>query len=130
MGTCSLKERTINYHGLSTNDFKFKLIIGQGGFGKVWKVQRKRDSKIFAMKALSKAKIIYKDSISSVMNERRLLANLNYSYIHINNRFLVNMIGAFQDTEYLYMILDFMPGGDLRHYMKQQKIFSEAEASK
>eukprot|EP00826_Nyctotherus_ovalis_P038858 TRINITY_DN3673_c0_g2_i2.p1 TRINITY_DN3673_c0_g2~~TRINITY_DN3673_c0_g2_i2.p1 ORF type:complete len:168 (+),score=29.56 TRINITY_DN3673_c0_g2_i2:379-882(+) len=39
------------------------------------------------------------------------------------------MVCTFQDEDYLYMVLDFMPGGDLRHYISHHKILSEAETS-
>jgi serine/threonine protein kinase len=44
--------------------------IGKGGFGKVWKVERKKTKQPYAMKEMSKARIITKRSIKSVMNER------------------------------------------------------------
>jgi len=78
MGTCSLKNTAPNSFDISVKDFHLKYVVGTGGFGEVWKVQRKRDSEIFAMKILSKAKILYKDSVHSVMSERRLLARLNH----------------------------------------------------
>lgn len=42
--------------------------IGKGGFGKVWKVEMKKGKAVFAMKEMSKVKIINKKSVSSVMN--------------------------------------------------------------
>jgi serine/threonine kinase 32 len=70
--------------------FRLHYVVGKGGFGKVWKVEMKRNSKIFAMKEMYKTKIIDKKSINSVMNERTLLARLKHP-------FLVNMSYAFQD---------------------------------
>ena len=48
-------------------------VIGRGGFGKVWKVERKKTKQSYAMKEMSKARIITKRSIKSVMNERQIL---------------------------------------------------------
>lgn len=78
MGGCSINDRSNGW--ITKRDFYFKETIGKGGFGKVWKVQQRKDSVIFAMKVLSKARIIYKRSIHSVMNERKLLSKLNHPY--------------------------------------------------
>lgn len=63
-------------------------MIGKGGFGKVWKVEAKKNKKVYAMKEMSKAKILAKKSVHSVMNERVLLMT-------IKNEFLVNMVYSF-----------------------------------
>jgi serine/threonine protein kinase len=64
---------------------------------------------------------------------------MNADYLHtlitrrlINNfpRFLVNMAYAFQDTENLYLVLEYMPGGDLRYYINRRKTLTEDETSK
>lgn len=52
--------------------------IGKGGFGKVWKVEKKKTKELYAMKEMSKARIISKKSTRSVMNERMILADIKY----------------------------------------------------
>lgn len=81
--------------------------VGKGGFGKVWKVEMKKTRQVFAMKEMYKAKIIAKKSINSVMNERALLARVRHP-------FFINISYAFQDRENLYLIMDYVNGGDLR----------------
>ena len=56
-------------------------VIGKGGFGKVWKVERKKFKTMYAMKEMSKARIVTKKSVSSVLNERKLLAKLKHPYV-------------------------------------------------
>ena len=68
-----------------------------------------------------KAKIISKHCEKSIINERKLLSKLNHP-------FLVNLYYAFQDTEYLYLILDYLSGGDLRFHLKKRIIFTEKQS--
>ena len=60
-------------------------MIGKGGFGKVWKVTEFKSKKTYAMKEMSKPRIVMKKSIHSVMSERQLLEK-------IESPFIVNMI--------------------------------------
>jgi serine/threonine protein kinase len=97
--------------------------IGKGGFGKVWKVERKKTKQNYAMKEMSKARIITKRSIKSVMNERQILTQLH-------NPFIVNMYYAFQDRENLYLVMDLLNGGDLRYHICKHRRFTEEQTSK
>jgi serine/threonine protein kinase len=63
-------------------------VIGKGGFGKVWKVERKKFKTMYAMKEMSKARIVTKKSVSSVLNERKLLAQLKHPYAISNTNLL------------------------------------------
>ena len=92
------------------NQFVFHYVIGKGGFGKVWKVESKKDRKLYAMKEMSKSLIISKKSVNSVMNERQLLSDLKHTFI-------INMLYAFQDRDNLYMVMDYLSGGDLRYHI-------------
>lgn len=64
-----------NYEHLAVtkNHFQFHYVIGRGGFGKVWKVERKKEKKLYAMKEMGKGRIIAKRSVNSVMNEKKFL---------------------------------------------------------
>ena len=73
---------------VSKANFVYHFCIGKGGFGKVWRVERKKAKQYYAMKEMSKARIITKRSVKSVINERQILAQLK-------NVFLVNMYYAF-----------------------------------
>lgn len=60
------------------NMFMFHCIIGKGGFGRVWKVEKKKEKIIYAMKEMSKARILAKRSVNSVLNERKILSQLRH----------------------------------------------------
>jgi serine/threonine protein kinase len=72
---------------------------------------------------MSKYKICKKNSATSVMNEKNLLEQL----IH---PFIINMQYAFQDRECLYLVMDFLGGGDLRYHLIKNGKFSEEKTSK
>ena len=93
-------------------------IIGRGGFGKVWKVRLRKTNELFALKEMSKVKIIDRRSEISIMSERNLLSTLHHPFI-------VNMYFAFQDFYNLYLVMDLLNGGDLRFHIAHKKTFSE-----
>ena len=105
---------------ITKSSFKFLNIIGRGGFGKVWKVYSKKYKSIYAMKEMSKTKIIDKRSENSVKAERNLLERMNHPFI-------INMHFSFQDNEHLYIAMDYLTGGDLRYQLCLKKKFSEQE---
>lgn len=63
---------------MSKNHFQMMYVVGKGGFGKVWKVEHKKEKKTYAMKEMSKARILTKKSVESVMKEKNFLIMLNH----------------------------------------------------
>ena len=63
---------------ISKSSFEFISIIGKGGFGKVWKVYSRKHTTQFALKEMSKSKIIDKKSEKSVKYERDLLSRMHH----------------------------------------------------
>lgn len=121
MGNCNFRPEVPEQTStISKNNFVFHYVVGKGGFGKVWKVESKKNKQIYAMKEMSKSKVITKRSVNSVMNERHLLSTLKHPS-------LVNMIHAFQDRENLYLVMELMPGGDLRYHISKKRRFSEEQ---
>ena len=106
---------------LSKSLFDFLYVIGRGGFGKVWKVLLRRTSKHYALKEMSKMKIVLKRSEKSIQSERELLSNLYHPFI-------VNMISAFQDFNNLYLVMDLFKGGDMRYHIFLNKKFNEIQS--
>ena len=86
----------------------------------MWKVQYKKTKETFALKEMSKLKIIDKKSEKSINSERTFLAKLNHPFI-------VNMHYAFQDNDNLYLVMDMLSGGDLRYHISRHRKFSEEQ---
>jgi serine/threonine protein kinase len=117
------EKTTHSYSVLSKSQFDFLYVIGKGGFGKVWKVVHKKYKKTYALKEMSKAKIIDRKSQMSVKYERDLLSKLRHPFI-------INMHYAFQDFENIYIVMDLLTGGDLRFHVSKYKRFTEEQTSK
>ena len=69
---------------------------------------------------MSKAKIIDKKSVESILGEKQLLSELHHPFI-------VNMIYSFQDHDYLYLVMDLLPGGNLRYHLSIKNHFNEKQ---
>jgi protein kinase A len=106
---------------ISKSSFIYLYPIGKGGFGRVWKVEMRRNKQLYAMKEMEKLRIVSKRSVHSVINERKILESLKHPFI-------VNMQYAFQDRENLYLVMDLMSGGDLRYHINKHKFFLELQA--
>ena len=106
---------------MNRNSFDYLSIIGRGGFGKVWKVCHKQTKTLYAMKEMSKCKIIDKKSDKSVKSERDLLSKLNHPFI-------INMHFSFQDSDNLYLVMDLLTGGDLRYHICKKRYFTEEQS--
>ena len=106
---------------VNRNSFDFLSVIGKGGFGKVWKVRHKKDYKEYAMKEMSKALVIEKNCIASILYERDLLSNFRHPFI-------INMMYSFQDKDNLYLVMNLVTGGDLRYQMSKIQTFTESQS--
>ena len=100
-------------------NFQTIKVIGKGAFGEVKLVQRKTDGKIYALKSLIKAEMFRKDQLAHVRAERDILADSK------DNPWLVKLHASFQDSAFLYMLMEFLPGGDLMTMLIKYEIFSE-----
>jgi len=121
MGNCILKvDENDPSTTLTKQQFTYLYPIGKGGFGKVWKVTHRKLRQQLAMKEMSKARIVSKRSVNSVMNERRILAMVRHPLV-------VNMHYALQDKHNLYLVMDLKSGGDLRYHISRKKTFTEAQ---
>ncbi|KAF3918519.1 Phototropin-2 [Orbilia brochopaga] len=103
---------------MSPDDFHTVKVIGKGAFGEVRLVQKKDTGKIYAMKTLLKTEMFKKDQLAHVKAERDVLAEADSPWV-------VSLYYSFQDNIYLYLIMEFLPGGDLMTMLIKYEVFSE-----
>ena len=85
---------------------------------------KKKDDKngtLYAMKTLKKADLVKRNQVDHTTTERFILENIHCP-------FLVHLQYAFQTTDKLYMVLEFMRGGELFFWLNKEKKFSESRA--
>lgn len=100
---------------MKPDDFNLIKVIGRGAFGEVQLVRHKTMNRVFAMKLLSKFEMIKRSDSAFFWEERHIMA-------HANSQWIVQLHYAFQDHKYLYMVMDYMPGGDLVNLMSNYDI--------
>ncbi|KAM9432611.1 ribosomal protein S6 kinase alpha-1-like isoform 8-T9 [Salvelinus alpinus] len=102
--------------------FELLKVLGQGSFGKVFlvrKVTPPDDNELYAMKVLRKATLKVRDRVRTKM-ERDILADVNHPFV-------VKLHYAFQTEGKLYLILDFLRGGDLFTRLSKEVMFTEED---
>ncbi|ORY60429.1 kinase-like protein [Neocallimastix californiae] len=104
---------------LGADDFETLKVIGKGAFGEVRLVQKLDSGKIYAMKTLIKSEMVKKDQLAHVKAERDILAE------SVDTPWVVQLYYSFQDPIYLYLIMEFCPGGDLMTMLIKYDTFSE-----
>ncbi|KAG6335633.1 hypothetical protein ID866_3449 [Astraeus odoratus] len=103
---------------LGLDNFRTVKVIGKGAFGEVRLVQKTDTGKIYAMKSLRKEEMLKKDQLAHVRAERDVLAESNSHWV-------VQLFYSFQDAQTLYLIMEFLPGGDLMTMLIKYDTFSE-----
>ncbi|PRP75317.1 protein kinase [Planoprotostelium fungivorum] len=104
---------------MTKDDFELLTIIGKGSFGKVMQVRKKDDGKIFAMKVLRKEAVIARKQVTHTKAEKSILQKIQHPFI-------VKLHYAFQTADKLYMILDYINGGELFFHLKKEGRFTES----
>lgn len=100
---------------MNPDDFNVIKVIGRGAFGEVQLVRHKSTRNVYAMKRLSKFEMIKRPDSAFFWEERYIMA-------HAKSEWIVQLHFAFQDSKYLYMVMDYMPGGDIVSLMSTYEI--------
>ncbi|KAJ8337355.1 hypothetical protein SKAU_G00385750 [Synaphobranchus kaupii] len=100
---------------MKAEDYEVVKVIGRGAFGEVQLVRHKATRKVYAMKLLSKFEMIKRSDSAFFWEERDIMAFANSAWV-------VQLFYAFQDDRYLYMVMEYMPGGDLVNLMSNYDV--------
>jgi len=92
--------------------------IGVGGFGKVYKVRHKISQNIYAIKVISKTKIVEHDLVEQIKLEVQIMYKLNHPYV-------VKLYNHYEDDDSFYLILEYAPKGQIYTLLKKEGKFSE-----
>jgi len=106
---------------ISTRDFEPHNIIGRGAFGEVWIARHIESGEVVAIKRMKKAEMINKNQVNHIKSEREVL-------VKARNSWIVDLKFSFQDDKYLYLVMDFLPGGDLMTLLMKKDILTEEES--
>ncbi|KIW45355.1 cAMP-dependent protein kinase type 2 [Exophiala oligosperma] len=97
-------------------DFEMKRTLGTGSFGRVHLVQSKHNTRFYAIKVLKKAQVVKMKQIEHTNDERKMLSRVKHP-------FLITLWGTFQDSKNLYMVMDFIEGGELFSLLRKSQRF-------
>mmetsp|Transcript_5536 Transcript_5536/g.11380 ORF Transcript_5536/g.11380 Transcript_5536/m.11380 type:complete len:583 (+) Transcript_5536:118-1866(+) len=125
----AIKKRNVSGWGKETSDvgpedFQLLKVIGRGSFGKVMMVRKKGDSdknRVYAMKVLRKEAIIKRNQVEHTKAEREILEEIKHP-------FLMGLHFAFQTESKLYLVMDYLTGGELFFHLKNDRRFRESRA--
>ncbi|KAH9927799.1 kinase-like domain-containing protein [Fomitopsis serialis] len=102
-------------------DFIIQRTLGTGSFGRVHLVRSKHNLRFYAVKVMLKEKIVRTKQVSHTRNEQRMLCAVQHPFI-------INLWGTFQDSTNLYMVMDFVPGGELFTLLRRSNRFPDPVA--
>ncbi|WRX11225.1 Protein kinase domain - like 10 [Theobroma cacao] len=116
-------------HKMGVDDFELLTMIGKGAFGEVRVCREKTTGHIYAMKKLKKSEMLRRGQacihsnhvVEHVKAERNLLAE-------VDSNCIVKLYCSFQDEEFLYLIMEYLPGGDMMTLLMRKDILTEDEA--
>ena len=106
---------------INVRDYEPLDIIGRGAFGEVRVCRERKTDTIVAIKKMKKVEMIYKNQVAHIRAERDLLVLAKCPWI-------VELKTSFQDEKYLYLVMEYLPGGDLMTLLMRKDILSEEES--
>jgi len=121
-----------NSNKLTIDDFEIRRVLGTGGFGKVFQVSKTSGSqkgKIYAMKVLKKAVIVRNKETKEIDREINVHAKLERDVLMaVRHPFIVDLKYAFQAGNKVYLIMEYLAGGELFMQLQKERMLMEDTA--
>ena len=102
-------------------DYESIAIIGRGAFGEVHVCREKKTGNIVAIKKIKKEVISLKNQIIHTRNEQFLMSKIKSPWI-------VDLKASFQEGDYLYLVMEYVPGGDFMNLLIKKDVLNEQHA--
>ncbi|GME82605.1 unnamed protein product [Ambrosiozyma monospora] len=106
----------------SIKDYEVIKPISKGAFGSVFLVKRKLTGEYFAMKVLKKSDMVAKNQVTNVKSERAIMMAQS------DCKYVVQLVSSFQSQNYLYLVMEYLNGGDLATLLKNMGSLPDAWA--
>ena len=105
----------------SIAEYKTLSIIGKGAFGEVRLCRHIKTGELVAIKQMIKTEMWKKNQLAHIRAERDILVSSNGIWI-------VELKSSFTDDKYLYLVMEYLPGGDLMNLLIEKDVFTEDQA--
>lgn len=102
-------------------DFHLLQTIGTGSFGHVMLAKHRESNEYFAMKLLKKIKVVKSKQIKHTLDEKKILQAITFPFI-------ISLKYHFKDNSNLYMVLEYVPGGEMFYHLRNMGHFSEKQS--
>lgn len=100
----------------SLTDFQILRTLGTGSFGRVHLIRSNHNGRFYALKALKKHTVVKLKQVEHTNDERRMLSIVSHP-------FLIRMWGTFQDSQHVFMVMDYIEGGELFSLLRKSQRF-------
>ncbi|KAF9940442.1 hypothetical protein BGZ67_007578 [Mortierella alpina] len=121
---CTEERTRLRQRRIRTQAIQFQILtqVGQGGFGEVFLARKTDTSELCALKRMSKKRLHLQDEVHHIMTERDVLTATR-------SEWHVGLLYSFQDPEFVYLAMEFVPGGDVRTMLTARGVLQERDAA-